>query len=103
MSAYKNENMKITTAHVKACELSKKENVVNRLNELKQDLSDKNLWTREKSVEVLLSVIQEPDKKGDVVAAVKELNSMHGFQAPKEYRDVTDYDYFVKLVEKHKS
>ncbi len=50
--------------------------------ELKADLASRNLWTREQSVQALIRVIKNPDKASDIVAAVKELNAMHGFNAP---------------------
>lgn len=61
-------------------------NVSSRVAELKAQLSEKALWSREDSVNALLSVIQNPDKQRDVVAAVKELNLMHGYEAPKEIK-----------------
>jgi len=56
-------------------------NVSSRVNELKQQLSNKALWTREESVQVLKEVIEE-GRAGDKTSAVKELNLMHGFNAP---------------------
>ena len=59
--------------------------VSQRVAELRNELSAKALWTREDSVKALMEVLSQPDRKSDVVAAVKELNSMHGFNAPKKH------------------
>lgn len=56
--------------------------VLPRIEEIKQELVNKYTWTREQSVEALKAVVQSPDKQSDVIAAVKELNVMHGFNAP---------------------
>jgi mannose-6-phosphate isomerase class I len=37
------------------------------------------MWARHLSIEALKEVIETPDRKSDVVAAVRELNAMHGF------------------------
>jgi hypothetical protein len=39
---------------------------------------------REDSVRTLIAVIRQPDKASDVVAAVKALNDMHGFNAAQK-------------------
>ena len=56
--------------------------ISSRVEMLKGELSKKGLWSREDSVRALLSVLDDPDKKTDIIAAVKELNSMHGFNEP---------------------
>ena len=37
------------------------------------------MWARNFSIKALKEVIEAPDRKSDVVAAVRELNVMHGF------------------------
>jgi len=58
--------------------------ISSRVETLKSELSKKGLWSREDSVRALLSVLDDPDKKTDIIAAVKELNSMHGFNEPQK-------------------
>lgn len=70
--------------HVNASKLMADANVAQRVAELKAELSAKVLWTREDSVRTLIEVIQRADKPSDAVSAVKELNAMHGFNAPKK-------------------
>lgn len=53
-----------------------------RILELKEEMAAKALWTREDSVRALRESIEE---NGSVkVSAVKELNAMHGYNAPKK-------------------
>lgn len=69
------------TQIVNASKLMADTNISIRVKELKQELSQKALWTREESVKVLKEVIDE-GRAGDKTAAVKELNMMHGYNAP---------------------
>lgn len=51
-----------------------------RVEELRAELAKRQLWTREQSVIALVGVVNNPGKPSDIVAAVKELNAMHGFK-----------------------
>lgn len=75
-----------TTIIKRASELMANRDISGRVEELKAQLSEKALWKREDSVNALLGVLKNPDKQRDIVAAVKELNLMHGFEAPKEIK-----------------
>ena len=56
-----------------------------RISELKQAVEEQCLWTREDSVRTLREVAADEASKGsEKVAAVKALNDMHGFDAPKQ-------------------
>lgn len=59
--------------------------VAPRIAELRAELAAQCLWTREDSARALIEVINSPDKKTDIVSAVKELNLMHGFNAPTKH------------------
>lgn len=72
------------TIQANSCRLMADANVSARVAELKAALAQKGLWTREDSVRTLLEVINAPDRKSDVIAAIKELNLMHGFNAPQK-------------------
>jgi len=61
-----------------------------RVAELREKLTEKALWTREMSVQALLTAYQEGNASVKV-SAVKELNAMHGFNAAKKV-DVTNSD-----------
>lgn len=56
-----------------------------RVRKLKEALAEKQLWTREESVEELKKVLSDVDARpSDKTAAVKVLNDMHGFNAPQK-------------------
>lgn len=86
--AYNAGRMKPETVNRKAFDVLENGKVSARIDQLMAELAERSLWTREKSVEALISVINEPDKKSDVIQAVKELNAMHGYNAPEKL-DVT--------------
>jgi len=77
-------NTKHETINQTSCRLMADPNIYARVETLKGELSKKGLWSREDSVRALLSVLDDPDKKTDIIAAVKELNSMHGFNEPQK-------------------
>lgn len=52
-----------------------------RLDELRDQLAEKALWSREQSVKVLAEVARRAEKDADRVRAVAELNRMHGYEA----------------------
>ena len=67
------------SVYVKASLMMGKDKVKKRIAEIQQLLLIRTLWSREQSVMALKEVIKAPDRKSDVVAAVRELNVMHGF------------------------
>lgn len=58
--------------------------VAARVRELRDALVDAALWTREDSVKALRRVADLSPKGTEIVAAVAELNKMHGFNAPEK-------------------
>lgn len=82
-TAYDAEGMTDNTIYVKASELIRNDKVAERVRELKEALSEKVLWTREMSVRALKETYET--SAGSVrVAAVKELNAMHGYNEPSK-------------------
>lgn len=83
-ASYATGKMADKTVWVKASELMADGKVAGRVAELREALSSKQLWTREQSVAVLRDkVINDGESpKAALVAAVKELNSMYGFNEP---------------------
>lgn len=82
-TAYSADSMKAETVNVKASQLMANGKVTVRVEQLKSELSERALWTREESVRVLAEIAGGAEcKPAERVAAVKELNSMHGFNAP---------------------
>lgn len=56
-----------------------------RVAELKAQLSEKALWTREDSVQILSEIARDAKAaRKDKTAAVRVLNDMHGYNAPKK-------------------
>lgn len=77
------KSTKPETTQANASRLMANGTISARVEQLREKLTEKALWTREMSVKALLEAYQ--DGNGSVkVAAVKELNAMHGFNAPKK-------------------
>ena len=87
-AAYREANPRSKTwtdgaVYVKAHLLMQRAKVQRRVQEVQQLLVDRSLWSREESVRALRGVIENPERKSDIIAAVRELNAMHGFHAPQ--------------------
>jgi hypothetical protein len=80
-ASYSAEKTKDKALWVKASQLMANGKVRERVNELRKPLEDKQLWTREMSVKALITAYKE-GAASVKVSAVKELNLMHGFNAP---------------------
>lgn len=84
-SAYDAGKMKPDVVNVKASQLAAVGKVAVRLAELKQSLSEKSEWTRLDSVTALRNIVEGSEvKHSDITGAVKVLNEMHGYNAPRE-------------------
>jgi hypothetical protein len=57
--------------------------VAERVAQLKAQLQSKQLWSREMSVKALVQAYKE-GSGSTKVSAVKELNAMHGYNAPQK-------------------
>lgn len=70
---------------VKASKLAQTPPVAERIRELRAELAERTLWTRERACKVLLDVIEADDASAqDIVRAARELNLMHGYHAPQK-------------------
>jgi hypothetical protein len=86
-TAFDAGNMKPETIHKRASELMTNGEVAGRVAELKEKLVTKALWSREMSVKALVSsykVAQGQNNSSGMTGAIKELNAMHGFNAPQK-------------------
>ena len=86
-----NSKAKADTVHVSASKLLSDPKVALRVHELRDELQEKSLWKRLDSVKTLADIASGTDpeaKPSDRVGAVKALNTMHGWDAPKQL-DVT--------------
>lgn len=82
-AAYDAQDMKDNTIYPHASKLMKNDKVRIRIAELRESVQEKQLWSREMSVKALVAAYREGS--GSVkVAAVKELNAMHGYNEPSK-------------------
>jgi hypothetical protein len=100
--AYDAENMKDATVYPNASRLISNSKVIARVAELKSQVVEKQLWTREMSVKGLMSAYKialEAKTSTGMTAAVKELNIMHGYNEPTKvavnmhFKPITDEDW----------
>jgi phage terminase small subunit len=82
-AAYDASGMKASSVTEKASELAANVKVTSRVESLKAELAEKQLWTRQDSVTELADIARGAESKAaEKIAAIKELNLMHGFNAP---------------------
>jgi hypothetical protein len=100
--AYDAANMKDETVYPNASRLMSNSKVLARVAELKSQVAEKQLWTREMSVKGLMSAYRialEAKASTGMTAAVKELNIMHGYNEPTKlavnmhFKPITDEDW----------
>lgn len=100
--AYDAGGMTDNVIYIKASELMKNGKVSVRVAELKAQVAEKQLWTREMSVKGLMSAYQialGAKSSTGMTGAVKELNIMHGYNAPTQhsvelkFKPITDEDW----------
>ena len=84
-SAYSTGNQKPETISNNAYKLANNNDVVTRLAELRKELADKALWSREDSLKTLISVINNPDNCGNIISSVQAINKMQGFDAAEKH------------------
>jgi phage terminase small subunit len=66
-----------------ACKLLAQPNISARIAELKAAVVERFLWEREDSLRVLSGIANKDNEAATArIAAVKELNAMHGYNAP---------------------
>lgn len=83
--AYDAEGMKDSTVHPKASRMLSEGKIRARVDELKAQVVQKQLWSREMSVKGLIQAYRialDAKTSTGMTAAVKELNNMHGFNEP---------------------
>lgn len=82
-AAFNASKMKAETIQQSASRLMADRKVSARVKELREQVANRHLWTREDSVRVLREVAGS-EKGSERVQAIKELNAMHGFNAPQK-------------------
>ena len=97
--AYDAAKMKPETVQNNAYKLVGNNDVATRIAALRKALESKGLWTREKSVLALAAIADGTEAKPtEIVAAIKELNLMHGFNAPTKLEVGGTLMHRVELV-----
>ena len=82
-SAYDAENMGDDSIYVEGSTLMADPKVRLRVSELKEAIAIAALWTRLDSVQALAEIAKGGESRAnEKVSAIKELNLMHGFNAP---------------------
>jgi phage terminase small subunit len=73
--------------------------VASRVDQLKAKLEAKALWTRQDSVEALRNIaIDSEARANEIVAAIKELNAMHGYQAPTKSEIAVTFPKVINVI-----
>lgn len=91
--SYNADNMKTDTIYKRASELMADGEIKGRVSELRNAISEANLWNRIDSLKVLAEIASGDDleaKTGDKINAVKAINQMNGWD--KQIIDHTSSD-----------
>lgn len=100
-AAYDASSMKDSTVWARASELMAYSKVAGRVEELRAALAKKELWTRERSIKKLIKAlnISKKDRNASgMINAIKELNAMHGFNAPEKIDLTTNGESFKPMI-----
>jgi len=99
-AAYDADGMKDTTIYPLASKLMKNDKVTARIAELKSQVQEKQLWSREMSVKGLVAayrVANEGKNASGMTGAIKELNAMHGYNEPAKV-DLNHKGFVTQIV-----
>lgn len=80
--AYNCSKTKESSINVNASKLLKDTKIIQRLDSLKEKIVNKALWKKEDSILKLKEALSISKKANEIVMVVKELNAMHGYNAP---------------------
>ena len=96
-AAYKPKDVKPTSLWQCASKVAANVKVASRVESLKAALAIKALWSREQSVQTLADIAAE-GRAMERVAAVKELNSMHGFNEPAKVDIQVSFPRVINVI-----
>ena len=95
-SAYDAVGMQNESLYVEASRVAADPNVSLRIKDLKEAIACAALWTRLDSVQTLSEIAKGAEARAnEKVAAIKELNSMHGFNAPTKHEVAGQFEINV--------
>lgn len=81
----KSAKWKPETLWNRASGLMREDEVLARVEQIKAELAEKGLWSREQSAKALIDIVNAGERDGDRIKAVCELNKMHGYHAPEKH------------------
>lgn len=85
-SAYDCENSSEQVIHNEASLLMQNREISVRVTALKEAIAIAAIWTRLDSVQTLADIAKDAEARAnEKVSAIKELNAMHGFNAPTKH------------------
>jgi len=94
--AYDCEGSNEQTIYDEASDLMRHPEVGPRVKFLKDELACAALWSRLDSVQTLADIAKgEETRANEKVAAIKELNSMHGFNAPTKHEVAGNFTFNI--------
>jgi phage terminase small subunit len=99
--AYNAANMKQETVNKRASELVNNGEVKGRVQELRDNLEAKQLWTREQSINKAVEAIEMACKNGkplEILKGVEVLNKMHGYDAPIKHDVKSTGGFNINIV-----
>ena len=78
------------TAYSIGFENLRKPDIQKKIQESQKQLSEKSLWTREDSIKTMRKIIDKgtDSQDKDIIAAVKVINEMQGFNAPSKTENI---------------
>ena len=85
-ASYECENSSDKVIHNEASLLMQSRDISVRVAELKESSAIAAIWTRLDSVQTLADIVRDDEARAnEKVSAIKELNVMHGFNAPTKH------------------
>lgn len=89
-TAYNAVNISNKSIWERSSRLADNNKVNARISDLKGKLEKKQLWTKEMSVNILGSIALKGAFDNNKIAAIKELNAMHGYNEPSKLEVTTN-------------
>jgi phage terminase small subunit len=99
--AYNASKMKPETIQNSAHQLIQNREVTARIKELKSKLENKQLWTREQSINKAIEAIEMASNNGkplEILKGVEVLNKMHGYDAPIKHDVKSTGGFNINIV-----
>ena len=76
---------KASSVWEKASTLMANVKVQSRVEQIRAELAERGLWSREQSARALIEIVQAGERDSDRIKAICELNKMHGYHEPEKH------------------